>query len=168
MKIIGILLIAFFYLRRPIKKLRENIKLNYLISLYDAYKAKETEEERLLAFELIAKNRSLSNELIGSVRFRSPSYKDFKNEEKLFNTYIKLIETFDRNSYLMKKYFNPKYAVKDIFYLPASIFSFLLNHSFKRYTTFILSIFGWIATIIISAYASEIREIIDSIIDKFI
>lgn len=162
--VIVVTVIAFLYLRRSIKLILENRRIDYLIGLYESYRKAVTNEEKQLAFEEIARNKSLSNDLINSFWFNSPGYKDFNNEEKIRNTFIELIETFNHNSYWMKKYLNPKFVIKDIFYLPSSILGFLLNHQFKILSSIFISSLGWIATILISAYAAELRALIDAII----
>lgn len=70
----------FMYLRRPIKLLWKNTRLNYLMGLYNSYKNANAHETKVDAFEQIARNRPLSNDLIGSLNFRSPTYKDFHDE----------------------------------------------------------------------------------------
>ncbi|OXS75567.1 hypothetical protein B1B04_07595 [Lysinibacillus sp. KCTC 33748] len=170
MKIILVLaFILFMYLRRPIKLFWKNTRLNYLMGLYNSYKNASTHEAKLDAFELIARNKPLSNDLIGSVYFRSPSYKDFDDEQKIVESFFKLNEAFDRNSFWMRKYLiNPKYFIKDIFYIPAVVLGFLINHQFNKIPSLLLSSIGWVATILISAYTTEIRAFIDSIIDSVI
>lgn len=77
------ILIIFLYLRKPVSRLWRNTKINYLLGLYNSYKHANGHDEKALAFEQIAKNRPLSNDLIGGLYFFSPSYDDFGNEEKL-------------------------------------------------------------------------------------
>lgn len=152
------------YLRRPIKKIFDNRKINYLSELYESYNKAIDRDEKLKSFEEIARNRSLSNDLIGGLYFDSPSYTDFGDERKIHRTYIMLIEQFDYNIYWVKKYLHPKYVIKDLLFMPAAIFSFLLNHEFNKVPSFLVSCITWIATILISAYATEIRLLIDELI----
>jgi hypothetical protein len=165
---LGIIFILFLYLRRPIKKLWENSRLNYLISLYNSYKTANTHDDKTKAFELIAKNRPLSNDLIGGLYFYSPSYNDFGDDDKIRDTAIRIYETYDHNYYWAKKYLHPKYLVQDIFFLPGAILGFLFNREFNKFPSFIVSCLTWIATILISAYATEIRNLIQTIIENFI
>lgn len=161
--------ILFMYLRRPIRLLWKNIQLNYLMGLYNTYKEAQTYDDKVNAFEQIARNRPLSNDLAGNYNFRFPSYKDFDVEHKIVQSFFKLNELFDKNSFWMKKYLlNPKYFIKDIFYIPVSVLGFLLNRQFNKMPSLFLSFLGWIATILISAYATELRSFIDELIQQFI
>ncbi|QGH35171.1 hypothetical protein GI584_14440 [Gracilibacillus salitolerans] len=160
------LLIAFIillYLRKPVITIWKNSKINYLIGLYNSYQNSKNREDKLKAFELIAKNRPLSNDLIGGMYYTSPSYKDFENEQTIHHAFIRLHEVFDQNLYMAKKYLNPKYFIKDLFFIPANVFSFLVNHELKKFSSFLFSFFTWLATVLISAYAQEIRAIIDGL-----
>ncbi len=146
----------------------KNTQIKYLIELYNAYRKAKNQDEKIKTFERIAKNRPLSDDLIGGSFYISPSYTDFNNLDTINTAYIRLLESFDCNLYWMRKYLHPKYLVKDLFFMPSALVSFLVNHQFKVFSSFLLSIFGWIATILISAYASELRVFIESIIDKLI
>lgn len=159
------------YLRRPLKLLYENWQLSLLIELYDSFFKAENNEEKLIAYHKIARRKSLSNELIsGGAYFvsLSPSYQDFHNIDKIKSAYFTLIETLDSNVHWMRKYLNPKYLIKDLFFLPAALFGFLIRHQFNTVPSFLLSGLGWIATALMSAYAAELRFFIDSLIQKAI
>ncbi|AHN24376.1 MULTISPECIES: hypothetical protein [Lysinibacillus] len=161
------ILIIFLYLRKPVSRLWRNTKINYLLGLYNSYKHANGHDEKALAFEQIAKNRPLSNDLIGGLYFFSPSYDDFGNEEKIRDAYIRLCEAFDDNYYWAKKYLHPKYLIKDIFFLPGAILGFLFNREFNNVPSFLVSCLTWTATILISAYATELRQLIDAVIKNF-
>lgn len=158
-----IVFIILLYLRKPVITIWKNSKINYLINLYNDYKNAKNREDKIKAFELIAKNCPLSNDLIGGTYYISPSYKDFENEQTIQYAYIRLHEVFDQNLYMAKKYLNPKYFIKDLFFIPAKVFGFLVNHELNIFPSFLFSFFSWLATILISAYALEIRAFIDGI-----
>lgn len=163
-----IALLVFLYLRKPFNKLWRNTRINYLIGLYNSYRQANTHDEKLNAFEQIARNRPLSNDLIGGIHYSSPSYKDFENDEKIRNAYLRLCEVYDSNYYQAKKLLHPKFLIKDIFFLPGLILSFLFNRKFKKTSSFVVSCITWLATILISAYAAELRILIDGIIKRLI
>ncbi|GGN59529.1 hypothetical protein [Oceanobacillus indicireducens] len=163
-----IFLLLFLYTRRSVGLLWKNIKIKNLLITYKEFFRADNQKERMKVFQQIAQNRPLSNDLIGGLYFYSPSYDDFSDEDKLKNTFISLMESFDNNSHWAKKYLHPKYFAKDLFILPASIFGFLLNHKFKSFSSLLLSCLTWIATILISAYANEIRLFIEELIKKII
>lgn len=163
-----ILFILFMYIRKPITLFFNNYRLNYLMGLYNAYKRANTHEEKSKAFELIARNRPLSNDLVGSVYFGFPKYTDFKDEQKITESYLRLVETHDTNSFWVKKYLlNPRYFIKDIFYIPAALFEFLLNHRFTKPTSTFISVLSWIVSLLISVYKTDIKTWINTIIEKF-
>lgn len=165
--LIFILVILYFYLRKQVKCLIDISKASNIIVLYNSFfNASGKEKEKF--FLEIARNKPLTDDLLNTYYYSAPSYEDFSNDRKLGEIYTKLFESIDKNRYNFKKYFHPKYLISDIFYLPAGIFGFLLRHSFGRIISFLLSCLTWIATIIISAYATELRVFIDSIIDNLI
>lgn len=162
------ILIIFLYLQKSVSILWRNTKINYLLGLYNSYLHANGHNDKASAFKHIAKNRPLSNDLIGGLYIFSPSYDDFGNEEKIRNTYIRLYEARDENYYWAKKYLHPKYLIKDIFFLPGAILGFLFNQKFNNIPSFLVSCLTWTATILISAYATELRQLIDTVIKSFI
>lgn len=166
MKIIVIIvLLFFFYLRRPIKCLVNLFKISKLLDLYKSF-FNSNGKDKEKYFTLIASKKPMSDELVNSFYYFAPSYKDFHNQELIYSFYIKLIESHDINRFNFLKYFHPKFVVQDIFFLPSKVFGFLLRHQFKVGPSFFLSCLGWIFTILISAYASEIKVVIDSLVTQ--
>ncbi|UOQ85659.1 hypothetical protein [Gracilibacillus salinarum] len=141
----------------------KNSRINYLLNLYNSYKQASSREDKMQSFDAIARNKPLSDDLLGNIFRISPSYKDFEDERTIHHAFIKLHEAFNNNSYMAKKYLNPKYFIKDLFFIPANVFGFLVSYEFKKFPSFLFSCIAWLATILISAYAQEIRTFIDGI-----
>ena len=163
-KLALIFFIIFVYLRKIFMELWKIIRINRVIDIYHLFKDADSESEKHKYFEQIAQNRPLSNELIGFY-FDSPTYRDSINSSKIPETYFKLFETRDYCWHNFKKYFNPKYAVKDSFFLPSTFFEFIFKNSLGRLSSSFISFLSWTTTILITAYSNEVRNIIDNIID---
>lgn len=167
MKIFLIIIVTlYFYLRRPVKCLSDINKAFKIIDRYNSFHEATEDEDRQRKYSEIARLKPLTDDLLDTYFNGAPSYQDFYDEQKIRSFYTRLHESIDLNRYNFKKYFHPKYLVRDIFFLPAAFVGFLLRLDFGRLSSFFLSCLVWIATILISAYALELRSFIDALIIK--
>lgn len=158
--------IFYFYLRKQITCLSNIKKTGIILKKYDAYyEAPDSKKEQ--AYLELVREKPLTDDLLGTYFSGAPSYRDFSDEGKIRQFHAMLLEFIDQNIYDFKKYFHPKYFLLDIFFFPATFFGFLLRHNFGRFISFSLSSLTWIATILISAYATELRIALDALVEKF-
>lgn len=153
------------YLRRPIKTGIQIYKINNVLTFYNDLDNADSEEKRLEAFQNIVIRKALSDYLCEYPwHHKFPSYNDYRDAQLIRDSRILLLEKIHENRFLLTKYLNPKYFIKDIFYIPASIIEFLISRKFGVGSSIFFSILTWIATVLISAYAAEIKIFIDNFV----
>lgn len=162
-----IVLVIILYLRKPIKHIMNMKKINKILGLYNTFLKAPDKTKKEQAFLEIARYKHLTQDLVGWYYENAPSYGDIHNDEKLRNFYIRLSEAHDYNLYQFKKSFHPKFIIKDIFFIPSSIIGFLLSINLNIGKKFFLSCLTWFATILISAYATELRNFLNTLLNKF-
>src|SRR5699024_6468308 len=112
--------------------------------------------QREKTINYLIENRLLLNELINNMFFYAPSFNN-RDPDVIVNTYHELLESKYSNQYWIKKrLFNVKYFLKDLFFIPASVLSFLSERNYKKPFLILFSVVGWLLTFFVSVYSQEV------------